>query len=818
MLCKAKVGAKIILIIFALALMTNSARADDDLSTDLITAVDTLLYEEFIGAAGPIVNNPIPGWAVIDSGVPEWDRTSWSRYVNDPYPTYWNGDLIRIMFAGSTAISDWLISPTIDCTDETSVIFTYKQSHSNSSSNPDTAFVLGSIDGGITWTYNIAIYDSTVGALNHPDTASFDISGWAAGFSDVKIAFRFKGSYVLTWYIDEPTVVGNVGDTLLYEDFNGAWGPFGNNPPAGWTIINEVEPNPADENDWMRYDYSSWSSTVAQIKHLPSEYQNDWLITPALSFNAAALCTLSFHVNYWDDDIYPGNETDTAFILGSTDNGVTFPHQIAVYTGEDEGGSNYATSYRGYDIAPWALGQDQVKIAFKYVGIDGWWFIIDDVMVRQLTIYNDNIATTSIDYPTDFMVVDDSYSPQVTVQNLGATTQTFDVNMSVKDFDEWELYNETETGISLDPLEIAQVTFSIPFSPTADGEYTFTAIAVNEDDEVGDDDTSIVIIDAYQHAGGGGPDDYGYIYLDNTTQDGPEFSWIDISSTGTQIVPNTHYFMSEELPIGFGFQFYESTFSSMWVNSHGSINLGSRGDWISTNDCPLPDTSSPHVPMILPYWDRLEIRYEEGQGVYYQYFDDPENDYTVVQWQANPIGIQGHLLEFEAILYEDGSLLYQYNSMAEDLANGQGQEATIGIEDETFPAGLSYLCNDDNPANRLVGGLAIAWPKGESGYAYLPGDVNMAVGAWPPAAIGADVTYLVNFFRGSPSSQSCLLDGFWCSADANGDCNVIGSDVTKLVNFFRGQGSIQFCADYVPQWLTPLDIPDEEPSNWPNCE
>jgi hypothetical protein len=71
-------------------------------------------------------------------------------------------------------------------------------------------------------------------------------------------------------------------------------------------------------------------------------------------------------------------------------------------------------------------------------------------------------------------------------------------------------------------------------------------------------------------------------------------------------------------------------------------------------------------------------------------------------------------------------------------------------------------------------------------YEYLPGDVNMYGGTWPPAAIGGDVTYLVNFFRGLPTSYSCLLDGFWCSADANGDCNVIGSDVTKLVNVFRG--------------------------------
>jgi len=105
----------------------------------------------------------------------------------------------------------------------------------------------------------------------------------------------------------------------------------------------------------------------------------------------------------------------------------------------------------------------------------------------------------------------------------------------------------------------------------------------------------------------------------------------------------------------------------------------------------------------------------------------------------------------------------------------------------------------------------------EAGYAYLPGDVNMYDETWPPSVVGGDVTYLVNYFRGSASSTSCLMDGFWASADVNGDCNVVGSDVTKLVNYFRGNESISYCADYEPLWLNPEDLPPDAPSSWPNC-
>ncbi|MCP4582294.1 MAG: hypothetical protein GY839_11830 [candidate division Zixibacteria bacterium] len=109
-----------------------------------------------------------------------------------------------------------------------------------------------------------------------------------------------------------------------------------------------------------------------------------------------------------------------------------------------------------------------------------------------------------------------------------------------------------------------------------------------------------------------------------------------------------------------------------------------------------------------------------------------------------------------------------------------------------------------------------ASPITSEGYEYLPGDANMPNGIWPPSVIGSDVTYLVNYFRtiGGP----CLLDGFYASADANGDCLVIGSDVTKLVTYFRGMTSLSYCVDYEPAWHDVSELPPSAPSGWPNCE
>jgi len=60
-----------------------------------------------------------------------------------------------------------------------------------------------------------------------------------------------------------------------------------------------------------------------------------------------------------------------------------------------------------------------------------------------------------------------------------------------------------------------------------------------------------------------------------------------------------------------------------------------------------------------------------------------------------------------------------------------------------------------------------------------------------------------------------LLDGFWASADVNGDCSVIGSDVTRMINYLRGVGTPEYYPDYEPAYPP---IPPSAPSGWPNCD
>jgi hypothetical protein len=102
-------------------------------------------------------------------------------------------------------------------------------------------------------------------------------------------------------------------------------------------------------------------------------------------------------------------------------------------------------------------------------------------------------------------------------------------------------------------------------------------------------------------------------------------------------------------------------------------------------------------------------------------------------------------------------------------------------------------------------------------YQYLPGDANMYRETWPPQTIGSDVTFLVKYFSLLPAYPPCIIDGFWASADVNGDCRIMLDDITRLVKYFQGIAQIKYCPDYPPAWHTRFEVPAAAPPGWPDC-
>jgi hypothetical protein len=108
-------------------------------------------------------------------------------------------------------------------------------------------------------------------------------------------------------------------------------------------------------------------------------------------------------------------------------------------------------------------------------------------------------------------------------------------------------------------------------------------------------------------------------------------------------------------------------------------------------------------------------------------------------------------------------------------------------------------------------------------YEYLPGDVDMYEGQWPPIVNYDDAAYLKDYLQGYPSSHPCLKVGpsynLWASADVNGDCIVDVADYTYLFDYLQGRiPSLSFCPDFEPVWPTPPPSwPVDPPPGWPDC-
>ena len=323
--------------------------------------------------------------------------------------------------------------------------------------------------------------------------------------------------------------------------------------------------------------------------------------------------------------------------------------------------------------------------------------------------------------------------------------------------------------------------------------------------------------------GQGGPDNFGYMWIDSDEPGGPIYDWVEISGVGTPLNFGDDDSLTVSLP--FSFDFYGNTKNSVKIASNGYLTFGADGADYS-ND-PIPDPDDPN-DFIAPFWDDLNPL---ASGEVY-YYNDEANDRFIVEWYQVPHYYNSGSYTFEAILYPDGEILFQYQNM-----NGELASATIGIENSNASDGLQVVYNASYVHNNLA--LLITtnqgWlsedPRsgfldpGEStvvnaiidatdlengvytadiiilsndpdedsivipvtltvGISYIAGDAN-----GDGEVNSADLAYLANFLFGGGPSPDPMLAG-----DANGDCEVTTVDLVYLANYlFNGGPPPQYC-------------------------
>jgi hypothetical protein len=214
----------------------------------------------------------------------------------------------------------------------------------------------------------------------------------------------------------------------------------------------------------------------------------------------------------------------------------------------------------------------------------------------------------------------------------------------------------------------------------------------------------VACLSAISIADTGGPDAYGYRWVDNDNGGGPAYNWVDITGQGQQVDGLSDDNAEGPFDIGFEFPYYWYSINQCWIGSNGYIEFISDFNFAHPFS-DIPNSSNPNN-----YMAPLAGDMDFNRGNPSCYFYSNNIDSFVVSWiNVGEFGYIDSTHTFQVILCAaDSSITYQYGPNHGRFMDSSGDtEDVIGIEDVTGSYGLQYL-RENMPSSHLWhDGLAI---------------------------------------------------------------------------------------------------------------
>lgn len=197
--------------------------------------------------------------------------------------------------------------------------------------------------------------------------------------------------------------------------------------------------------------------------------------------------------------------------------------------------------------------------------------------------------------------------------------------------------------------------------------------------------------------GAGGPDAFGYKWIDSDDPNGPAYVWNDISTTGTAVTnwtPTGTFSGTDEgyagpFNLGFNFKFYGQTKTQVYLSSNGYLMFSTLSANTYTN-ASIPTAAIPNE-IISPFWDDLDAK-APGTVHYKQ-----EGNSFIIQWTNYQLYSGTASYTFQAVLHSSGKILFYYKTMT-----GTVNSATVGIENANGTIGLQTAYNSTYIKNNLA--------------------------------------------------------------------------------------------------------------------
>ena len=275
----------------------------------------------------------------------------------------------------------------------------------------------------------------------------------------------------------------------------------------------------------------------------------------------------------------------------------------------------------------------------------------------------------------------------------------------------------TTRTLTLDNVGVGTLDWRIPL-PSVSGPLVVQHEPTELGKEEPDPRPGVPALDGF-----GGPDTFGYRWMDSDEPGGPTFSWTDIGMAGTPIAGlDADDQNAGPIPIGFNFSFYGTTFDSVRVSTNGWISFTSTATSFSNQ--PLPNSGAPEN-LIAAFWDDLHFR-----GALRARHASVGGNF-VVQFTEVDTYATGSTLTFQIELRPSGEIRLRYLNMAGTLSS-----ATVGIQNAAKTDGLTIAFNapyvHDDLEVRLAAvpqWLSAAPTSGRLYGADLPEEVTLTIDA-----------------------------------------------------------------------------------------
>jgi hypothetical protein len=208
--------------------------------------------------------------------------------------------------------------------------------------------------------------------------------------------------------------------------------------------------------------------------------------------------------------------------------------------------------------------------------------------------------------------------------------------------------------------------------------------------------------------GGGGPDSFGYRYLDSDTSapGAPTYNWVSIKGVGTEITTLGDDNSAGPFPIGFEFPYYWYGVDEVIVGSNGYITFGDKSANNQVfNSVPSRLKPNDQLAVMLTDLDASDTVSTNGSIWYWSNGADS----FIVEYDSIAFWSTGGSNTFQVILTKaDSSITFQYKEQNGTPYNGWASEnAQTGIENVSGQVGLNYLSGATPPGNAIHADLAV---------------------------------------------------------------------------------------------------------------